>query len=234
MPSRQSVEEFRAANQGISDLMADDLTGLWGSLNLSRPEQARDVLLSGVPQLASRYGDIAAMAAGDWYTQERASSVASGTFRAVLAPSVPADAVESTVRYAAGHLFTDAPTGALDYLRVQTNKYSLQPGRDTIAYNAQRDNARWARVPRGLNTCAFCLAMASRGFVYSSSGNAGEHGQYHGDCHCITVPEWSRHPSIDGYDPSEFTSQYADAEKAAGTSDLGSVLSALRQQQGIS
>lgn len=49
---------------------------------------------------------------------------------------------------------------------------------------------RWALVPRGAMTCAFCLMLASCGFAYQSDETAGRQMQYHRDCDII--PSWGR------------------------------------------
>lgn len=51
-----------------------------------------------------------------------------------------------------------------------------------------RQNVRWARIPTGAYTCAFCLLLASRGAVYKSSESAGLGGFDHDDCDCLVVP----------------------------------------------
>ncbi|ODA90230.1 hypothetical protein ATY41_10740 [Leifsonia xyli subsp. xyli] len=158
------------------------------TLNLNTPEAARDALLGFMPQLTTKYGDIAATVSADWFDQERSLERVPGVFRADLAPVVAADAVTKTVRYAAGGLFTENLTSTLGNLSLAAAKYALQPGRNTITHNAIRDNAGWARIPTGAKTCAFCLVMASRGFVYGSASTAGQHDKYHGDCDCVAVP----------------------------------------------
>ena len=56
---------------------------------------------------------------------------------------------------------------------------------------------RWARVPRGARTCAFCTMLASRGFTYLSEDSAGLEMQYHRDCDCQIVPSWAARHSPD-------------------------------------
>lgn len=48
-------------------------------------------------------------------------------------------------------------------------------GRLTVARNIRLDPSRprWARVPRGGKSCAFCLMLASRDFTYTSAEAAG-------------------------------------------------------------
>jgi len=228
------VEQLRAANQGISRLIVQDLEGFWSTLSLDAPEAARDALLNFMPQLTTKYGDIAATVSADWFDEERALARVPGVFRADMAPVIAAEAVTNTVRYAAGGLFSEDPTGTLSNLSLAAAKYALQPGRDTITQNSIRDNAGWARIPTGAKTCAFCLVMASRGFVYGTASTAGQHDKYHGDCDCVAVPGWSHHPAVEGYDPAHLYSQYLDARKTSGSGDLPNILSALREQQGIS
>ena len=74
---------------------------------------------------------------------------------------------------------------------------------------------RYARVPSGRETCAFCFMLASRGFVYWSKADAGAKGyEYHTNCDCIIVPGFSEdsgvHPDaqIQGYKPTELYDRY--------------------------
>lgn len=70
----------------------------------------------------------------------------------------------------------------------------------TTKYNAIRNGLRYARVPRG-GSCAFCLMLASRGFVYHSKTSAGEDkGHYHNNCHCAVVAG-NLKMRVNGYDP---------------------------------
>jgi hypothetical protein len=63
-----------------------------------------------------------------------------------------------------------------------------QAGRDTIITATGRDRVRWARVPTGRETCAFCWMLASRGPVYASQQSAGEMTAWHDRCDCQAVP----------------------------------------------
>lgn len=64
---------------------------------------------------------------------------------------------------------------------------AVQHANRTTVHNAAKNGVRYARVPFG-NSCAFCLMLASRGFVYHSTTSAGEDkGHYHSNCHCKIV-----------------------------------------------
>lgn len=233
MPSRQSVEELRASNAGIVNLIDRDLRSFWDTLNLASPEAARDALLVVVPELVAKYGDIAATVAADWYEEQRSEARVRGPYRAVTADLVPSDAIEQSVRRTSGYLFGDTPEMTIEALALLAGKYAVQPGRSTISLNAGREHVRWARVPTGRETCAFCLTMASRGFVYLNAERAGLHDKYHGKCDCVPTPDWSEEPHLEGYDPSALYSQYLDARQTSGSGDLNEILATLREQEGI-
>ena len=88
---------------------------------------------------------------------------------------------------------------------------------------------RWARVPRGAKTCAFCLMLASRGFAYLSEDAAGRQMQYHADCDCDIVPSWGS-AKLKDYDPDKSYEMYQAAEAAAGENgDWHDALAQLRR-----
>lgn len=244
MATRGEVEFLRSANRGVVVLATRDLQAFWSALNTDRPEVARDALLRFVPVLVERYGEAAAAVAADWYDDLRAAAGARGAYRARIADADPVASTKAT-RYAAGHLFTGAPNGTLDYLMVAISKLVLQPSRDTLVRAAGGDpgRPRWARVPSGAETCAFCLVMASRGFVYRTAESAGDRNRWHGKCDCQIVPDWSDDPRLDGYDPDALYAKYQEATAQAGTNRLKgagseedgdlSILQALRREQGI-
>lgn len=223
MTTLVDVERFRLANQGITAMAELELQDLWGTLNLSFPGESRDSLLAFVPAITEKYGNVSALVAADWYDDIRpVTGLAGGAFRAPLAAPVPASAVASTVRFGARHLWSLAPAVALSVVSIAVTEYVLRPGRDTIAQATQQDpsNPRWARVPSGKETCAFCLTMASRGFVYTSEHAAGRGNKYHGRCDCVPTPEWSDSPRIDGYDPEGMYQMYLEARREAGVTEL--------------
>jgi hypothetical protein len=187
---------LRAGTGAVVAAVQGDLRGFWSTLDLTRPEAARDALLRVVPLLVARYGDAAASIAADWYEQTRAAQLASryGAFRTVLTAAVPVAAVETTVRYSAGHLFTDNPIGTLALLNGAVQRQTLQTARTTIVANASRDPARpvWQRVASGPKTCDFCAMLIGRGAVYATAATAGGDGNdYHDHCDCQPVVSWS-------------------------------------------
>ena len=69
---------------------------------------------------------------------------------------------------------------------------------DNLVRNCDLSHVMWARVPTGLETCPWCLMLASRGFAYHSRDTAS-HGKHRG-CDCVVVPG-NKGSTIEGYDP---------------------------------
>jgi hypothetical protein len=225
------IEQFRAANAGLSKLVRDELAGFFGTLNLAKPEAVRNALLEFVPLLVSEYGSVAETLALDYYDELRAASGAAGIFRAAAgAASIPESAVEAKIRYLAKQLWTPDPASMLDGLLTATDKYVKQPGRDAIAYNADREGARWARVPSGAKTCAWCLVLASRDAVYLSKKSAGGDGhKYHGLCDCIPTRIASAKDYPPGYLPDDYYAMYQAAREESGSGNLKEISAAFRR-----
>ena len=103
--------------------------------------------------------------------------------------------------------------------------FAFKAGRDAIRGNlnaewrtrrSPRANVGFARVPRVGCTCAFCIMMASRGFVYRDRGSAGGDlaNRYHLGCRCSVVPMDASDPVIAGYDETPFLEAYESARDA--------------------
>lgn len=196
MVSPADAEVLRQAQRGIRALIVRDLTAFFGSLNLSRPESARDALLEFVPLLVAQYGESAAAVAADWYDEVRAAAGVPGRFRAEMADSPYQSATDGMVRRAAGALFTDSPTDALVTLTASAGKYALAAGRQTIVTSTHRDprTSGWQRVTRA-GACRFCRMLAGRGDVYKEST---AHFASHGSCNCAAAPSWDQNaPEVD-------------------------------------
>jgi hypothetical protein len=222
--TRDDVNTLRDAGRGVVALARNDLQAFWNSLNLSRPEAVRDELIEFVPQLVREYGDVAATVAAEWYEQVRFP--VAGAYNATTVNATNAAQVEGGVRATAGKLFTDSPEAMLALVSGGVQRYVMASQRGTIARNVAQDPSkpRFARVPTGRKTCAWCTMLASRGFVYLNRQTAGVSDHYHGDCDCQAVAEWEadRH-YITGYDPDQMYDQYLEAR--AATDALGQPLS---------
>lgn len=92
---------------------------------------------------------------------------------------------------------------------------------ECVAYNARKDPAkpRWARVPTGDDTCAYCMILASRGFSYGSEEMASH---THLNCDCRVVPSWSDEPIVEGYQGKlkGYKDLYDELEKMRNSKDM--------------
>lgn len=195
-----------------------------------------------VPAIAAKYGDMASAAAADWYELMRAKWFEPG-YETEAAPPFDDKAMRQTIRRLAGHLWDKDGTPAdpetmLRGLRANMDRWVKQPARDTIVRNARRDpgKPRYARVPAGRTTCAFCAMLASRGFVYASAEKAGGNmSKYHPDCDCEIIPSWDKkNPRIEGYDPDKLYDAYLKARDSLGKENptLEEILEAMRRMGG--
>ena len=259
MATRADVEEFAQANRDIRALLLLALADWWRSVNVADPKAAAAQAVGVLPELVAAYGELAASVAADFYDRLRVESGAPGRYTAAMADPPPVEAVEANARWAVGPLFhrtepvyrydeltgEEVPAGqrdippdppaALARLEQVADAAVQQQGRDTIDLNTGRDpaDARWARVPTGESTCAFCLALASRGAVYRSAVTAGdkEKGgkEFHARDDCQAIPMWPGDDYPEGYDPDAMYQQYLDARKAAGTGEWKPILAKLRE-----
>lgn len=89
--------------------------------------------------------------------------------------------------------------------------------RMVIESNADHDPSkpRYARVPSGKYTCAFCVMLASRGWAYKSeeSAGGGDH-RYHTHCDCTIIPSWGK-IKLKNYHPEELQEVYYQAKQRA-------------------
>jgi hypothetical protein len=188
MVSARESARLRRAQAGVARLVRRDLEAFWASLDLQRPEDAREELIGFTPVLVAYYGDVAGTVAADWYDEARAAEQVAGRFRAAIAAAVAADVVQATVRRAAGHLFTDAPALTLDALVPPAEQYALDAGRRTVVEATRADPAAvgWRRVTGG-SPCEFCEMLAGRGGVYREETASFAS---HKHCACTAAPEW--------------------------------------------
>lgn len=229
MTSRSDLDRLTAAQRELVRMAQNELTGFFATVDLTRPENVRDALIEIVPLLTREYGELVATVAAEWFEE-----VHPGAFLAQTASSTfPTAGIAENVRYHAGALWTDDPYAALGGISGALQRFILYSGRTTIARNVQLDPSkpRFARVPTGAKTCAWCGLLASRGFVYLTRETAGiVASDYHDDCDCAITPIYdSESAHIDGYDPDTLYDQYMAAREAAGSGDQEDIAAYMRR-----
>jgi len=195
-----------------------DLAEIAQALIDTPDEVKREVMLESMYGLVSDYGDAAAVESLGWYLALRAEAVGlDDGFQPALPEQLPEDVVHASTRWALGELMKgEDPEKALKSLNGVLDRLVKKLGRESIVRAADSDpkKPRWARIPHG-QTCAWCLMLASRGWVYLDAQSAGAARQWHADCDCQIVPAWGKKtPKIAGYDPDALHAQYEAARDA--------------------
>jgi hypothetical protein len=230
------VAAFRTTQRDVVALALAELVAWWEQLvALLRGDAPVADIETFTADLVATYGDAAALAAADWYDELRAEAGVAGRFRARMADPAPPGQAAAVARWAAGPLFGARPDPgqALEHLSGGVQRLVLQPGRQTIADSVDLDpaDARWARVPSGATTCAFCRLLASRGAAYHSEEDAGGlANSYHSKCDCVPTPVWPGQP--EPYDVDALLEEYNAARGKAG-GDPRAILAQMREDLGI-
>ena len=93
-----------AAVEAASTMARRELRREFAKLDADNPAECKRRLLAVVPAIVEKYGNLAALAAAEYYEAERRGALGDD-YAAELAPPVDAGAVRAKVRYAMGHLF---------------------------------------------------------------------------------------------------------------------------------
>ena len=161
------------------------------------------------------YGDEAKVIANDFF--DRLAQEANSKATAEMFDNTDADIVEQKVRYYAKSLVEGDTSKFIKDVSDLTGFYVKREAFCNMAKNCGKAGIRYARVPSGRETCAFCFMLASRGFVYWTEADAGEKRsghEYHTNCDCIIVPGFHKDTGvnedlqIEGYAPSEMRERY--------------------------
>lgn len=254
--TREEFERFNATMRTLSDAAISDLEDMLGKVWRYAGNSRRDALdmlvKSYSPALAEKYGlSAASVSAALW------EDIYHNDTGARLEALIPEhDDFEDSFGDAAVNIVAKKADdedyeGALSFLTGITAKALYDWARKTQVSNTQRvvskhkkgaDQARFARIPTGDETCAFCLMLAGRGFVYLSELTAGggpehstEFDRYHSFCDCLIVSSFDPTPMLEGYDPTVYERMYGEsrAYDAKGRVDLSQTLSNMRRNYGL-
>lgn len=213
-----------------------------GQLTPDEVEAVVEEVADQMDGVTSVYGDAASLVAGQLYDE------LSGQGRAAeISSQLPRRASTAAVSYAAKvHLSGDVPDwdGFSSYLQGVAGAHVWLRANQTMTENAARDGQiaqgrrrpalRFARVPTGAETCAFCLMLASRGPVYLTKESSQEVLHAHPHCDCVLVPA-PRGSEIEGYDYGRYYRMYDKSRvlDARGRVDLKRTLQTMRRAYGL-
>lgn len=202
---------------------------------------AKEMLQDYAYDCVTTYGDNAAEIAARYYDQ-LASGAGANVPNAILANMPTRAQTDANVAYASRSMWNTDADGKYQAVDSSVGAGIAQSvyghvsrmANNTMMNNAARDNVRWARVPTGKSTCAFCMLLASRGFVYHSEQTAlfkSLMGRYHDKCDCVALSCFDDDPSLDGYDPDEMYDQYDEAAKQIPDSQTRASWNGLTKQE---
>lgn len=111
------------------------------------------------------------------------------------------------------------------------NRLVKRTGADTMLKNADRDGAEFAWVPSG-DTCAFCIALASRGWQHISKKSLknGHAEHIHANCDCNYTVRFDGRSTVEGYDPDEYLEIYENAEGSTPDEKINSIRAKYRAE----
>lgn len=225
-----SAAEFAAYNRevaGIGDRAAADVESsvlAWcrshEDATVAEKREAAKLIMEGFVQ---GYDDVAAEFAAQWY-DHRAEQGGARLEQAITTTTYKPESVDAVARYQAKKLAKGGDAAFAKACGEFARNDAFRSLNETISANVGRDKdkgVRFARVPTGLETCAFCIMLASRGAVYRTRKTAGEFKHFHRRCDCKIVPGFEDDPDaelVEGFRPRELHERMTLMEKQTGLS----------------
>lgn len=184
-------------------------------------KDAREAAKAILSRSVKTYDQDAAVLAAEWYDAQ-GRSVGVKLDRAVTAVTYTNHDVDKLVHYQVEKYKNGDVGGFAAMCGEYAANDAMKSVNKTVLKNAKRDKAKgvmFARVTSGLNTCAFCLMLASRGAVYQTRKSAGEFDHWHRHCTCKVVPSFSGDKYevlVEGHDPKKIESRLKEVERLTG------------------
>ena len=206
------IERLRKLNDKAADSVKEYVNKNGGTANVDRQS-----LIDYAYGVATKYGEGAATLSAEMYD---AVAMLEGKN---IKNAVPADtpSYNDVAKTVNGILKQSANE---EMLSSGVGRLVKRTGVDTVVNNALRDGAEWAWIPVG-DTCAFCIMLASQGWVRASrkaikNGHA-EH--IHANCDCTYAVRFDSNMEVEGYNPDEYRKIYYGAEGRTGNEKLNSI-----------
>jgi len=211
---RSYIENYSRMLNTVSERAKADLVDALSGIDYSQDVATiRNRVIAVMQPACGASSTVAARIAADFYDGLRLQFGIEDGYKADVESYRDPDATAGAVRAFAqdivdGKLISAFISKCADRLDYETRRSA----NECVAGNAKRDPRvpRWARIPTGLETCEFCIMLASKGFTYHSEETASHS---HANCDCRIVPSWDRSPSVRGYDPELYYDMYRNPEK---------------------
>lgn len=153
--------------------------------------------------LATKYGEGSASLAAAMY------DAIAGMQSAI----VPSAELASTASYTDVAKAVYATKNSEANLVNAVSRLVKQVASDTMLQNAERDGARFAWIPHGGETCAYCLMLAGTGWHEAGKNtlNGKYSGHVHSHCRCEYCIDFKGDMVVGGYDVSKIRKKIASA-----------------------
>lgn len=206
---RAYIDNLTSAVNGISESMQASLAEALSAIDYSQDVATiRNQVIEIMQVYCGGATDQAAMLAAEFYDGLREIELGERMGAVANSGRIP-EATDGAVRAFAEKLVEDK-TEEFVTLCLERLDYEMKlAAGKTIVNNGRRDKRkpRYARVPSGIETCDFCLMLASRGFVYRDEAVASH---AHSGCDCRVVPSWKSF-AVQGYDTQEIYDRWQDS-----------------------
>ena len=155
--------------------------------------------------ISTKYGEASAEVAAQMFDFVAKSSKKSIP---AAAPATPPD-IHEVAKTVVGTVKTENE----EIVSSAVGRLVKRTGVDTTQQNALRYGAEWAWVPHG-DSCAFCIALASRGWQKASKKaiQNGHAEHIHANCDCTYAIRFDSSTEVEGYDPEKYRDMYYGAE----------------------
>ena len=206
------IERLRKLNDKAADSVKQFVDDKGGTANVDRQD-----LIDYAYGVATKYGEGAASLSAEMY-----EAVAMLEGKRVKPAEVADTPTYKEVAKTVNGIIKQSDN--TDMLASGVGRLVKRTGIDTVMNNALRDGAEWAWIPSG-DTCAFCIMLASQGWVKASrkaikNGHA-EH--IHANCDCTYAVRFDSNLEVEGYNPDDYRKIYYDADGRTDKDKLNSI-----------
>lgn len=169
-------------------------------------------LIRAAYEIATTYGESSAAVAAEMF--EAISDLAGHPVTAEMAETASYSKVAQTVNGVMKQ------SQNADTIAASVSRLVKLAGENTMLNNARKYKAQIAWIPRG-DTCAYCIALASRGWQTATGTGDAEH--IHGNCDCHYAIRYDETSTVSGYDPKDYLRIYRDAPGHTSKDKLNSM-----------
>lgn len=219
--TKRAQEVYRAELDRLEKNAAAYVESCFNALRTAAPDasiaELREAIKEAISDALNAFGDQAGTLACELFDE---ITIREG-IRAdsqLYTDTIDPEMIDKKVRYFARDLQSDNGPSFVNKITDLTRFYIKRSAYENMIRNCDKNNIRYARVPSGRETCAFCFMLSSRGFVYHSELTAkgrGLHGM-HNHCDCIIIPGVEGTTAIDGYDPDLMYERWKQCAETVG------------------